>query len=267
MGDATPLATCIVTNSGRGRRSSMYPLGSGLHSYPDIVENAFRASPEPSRQYSRARHLARSTKSMARSIASLPFSSLRFSMASMNSLAIAQLKHSVAHRPDAPLPCSIGNGNSWQIRVAKTGSRGLGSGRRDSAPLLRLRSRPSTFRRMGAAKARRERCDECRHFSRCARVHEVQGDGEQQDGKDIAYDERQDRLIGPSGTDGRERKGGWYAADRQRHCEFPIGMPSGRRSQQGITETRAGALRCNLILPACGRRAQRERSRSDLEGE
>jgi hypothetical protein len=51
----------------------------------------------------------------------------------------------------------------------------------------------------------------------------MQRDAEQLDGKDIAYDERQAWLIGPAGTDGCECKGGWYAARRQRHCEFSHG--------------------------------------------
>lgn len=48
-----------------------------------------------------------------------------------------------------------------------------------------------------------------------AQAHDIQRDGEQQDRKDRAYDERQDWLIGPAGTDGSEPKGDRYAAGQR----------------------------------------------------
>src|SRR5215831_628780 len=91
--------------------------------------------------------------------------------------------------------------------------------------MLGVRRRRLTTSNMGAAKAsseaaRRTMTSVSDIISRWAHAHEIERDGQQQDGQDVAHHEGQDRLIGPAGTDRRKRKAGGNAADGKRRGEF-----------------------------------------------
>ena len=56
-----------------------------------------------------------------------------------------------------------------------------------------------------------------------SKPYEIERDGQQQDGKDIAHDEGHDRLVGPAGADGRKGERRGHAADGQGRGEFSDG--------------------------------------------